>query len=154
MEKKKEEILKILNKDARTSVKEISEKLDISKKKIEDKIKELKDEGIIKGFYPILDSTKLGYNTTACILVKIGKGKFQVVEKRLSGYDEAKVVYGLTGRYDALVVGKFEDKDHLNQFIDLLHRIGGVEDTETFIVLDEIKEDFRIRFSRESYWKS
>lgn len=154
MEKAKEEILKVLNKDARTPLEEISKKTEIPKEEIEKKINEMKKDGVIKGFYPALDASKLGYTTTACILVEISKGRFQVVEKKLSGYDEVKVVYGLTGKYDAIVIGKFEDNDHLNQFINLVHRIKGVKDTETFMALEVMKEDFRIRFSRESYWKS
>lgn len=154
MEKKEKEILKILNKDARTPVEEIAKKLDISKDEVSNKVEKLEEEGVIKRFMPVLDANKIGKTTTAVILVNISKGQYRVAEKKLSGYDEVKLVYGLTGEHDALVIGKFEDDQHLNRFINLMHRIPNIENTETSVVLEEVKEDFRLRFSRKSYWKT
>ena len=54
-------IIEILQKDARTTYTEIAKRLRVSESTIRKRVKQLEDDGIIKGYTINVDPTKLGY---------------------------------------------------------------------------------------------
>ena len=53
-------------------------------------------------------------------------------------------VYDVTGDNDAIIIAKFKNRQELNQFTKKLLSMSFVERTNTHIVLDTIKENFRL----------
>ena len=70
MDKLDLKIINALNKNARTSFREISRKLKISMTTVANRVKKLENEGIIKGYIPLIDLDKLGYNLLTIISAK------------------------------------------------------------------------------------
>ena len=62
------EILRILQEDAKTPVREIGRRIEAPITTVYSRIKRLEDSGVIEGYKPVLDSEKLGKPTTAFIL--------------------------------------------------------------------------------------
>ncbi len=72
----------------------------------------------------------------AYILVNIRAGMVLPVIEQLSRIEEVREVYSITGNYDALIHAQVNDvKDVHQRMIDRIHRIDGVTDTATYIVL-------------------
>ena len=54
-------------------------------------------------------------------------------------------VYDVTGSFDATLVCRFKNSTELNKFVKGLVLRKDVEATETHIVLNTVKEDFRLK---------
>jgi len=139
-----EKILKNLLVDARLSARQLALKLGMSTVTIISRIKKLEKEKIIKGYTARLDHEKLGYNLTAVIEVIARKNKLVEVEEELSGIENVCAVYDVTGNTDTLIIAKFKSREELSEFVKNLSSIRNVENTITHVVLNTVKEDFRL----------
>ncbi len=144
MDKIDEKILKNLLVDARLSARQLSLKLGMSTVTILSRIKKLEKAKIIKGYTSLLNHEKLGYDLTAVIEIIAKKDKIVQVEDELSDIENVCAVYDVTGNTDTLIIAKFKGREDLSKFIKNLSSISNVENTITHVVLNTVKEDFRL----------
>ena len=144
MDKIDEKILKNLLVDARLSARQLSLKLGMSTVTVLSRIKKLEKEKVIKGYTSLLDHEKLGYDLTAVIEIIAKKDKIVEVEDELSGIENVCAVYDVTGNTDTLIIAKFKGREDLSKFVKNLSSIPNVENTITHVVLNTVKEDFRL----------
>ena len=144
MDEVDEKILKNLLVDARLSARQLSLKLGMSTVTILSRIKKLEKEKIIKGYATILNHEKLGYDLTAIIEIIAKKDKIIEVENQLSSMENVCAVYDVTGSTDTLIIAKFKSRENLSSFVKNLSAIPNVENTITHVVLNTVKEDFRL----------
>lgn len=144
MDKIDEKILKNLLVDARLSARQLSLKLGMSTVTVLSRIKKLEKEKIIKGYTSLLDHEKLGYDLTAVIEIIAKKDKLLEVEEKLSKIENVCAVYDVTGNTDILIIAKFKEREEVSKFVKNLSSIPNVENTITHIVLNTVKEDFRL----------
>jgi len=138
---------KILNEilnDSRLSYRQIAKKLKISTGTVLNRIKQLQNNNIIKYYTTILDHEKLGYDLSVIIEIKVSKGKLIDIEKIISKHPNVCAVYDTTGLNDAFIIAKFKTKNQLNAFVKGLLEMEFVERTNTHLILNTIKEDFRL----------
>ncbi|WP_054840972.1 Lrp/AsnC family transcriptional regulator [Thermococcus peptonophilus] len=134
-------ILMILQKNSRTPpLREISKEVGLAESTIYERIKKLKEKGIIKKFTVILDPNALGFNILAFILIKAKAGMYGHVADQLKKYPEICEVYETTGDYDMIVKIRTRSSSELNEFLDKMGSIEGVEATHTMVVLKVHKE--------------
>lgn len=139
-----EKILKNLMVDARVSARQLALKMGMSTVTIISRIKKLEKNNFIIGYAARLDHQKLGYDITAMIEVKAEKGKMIEVENKIAKLENVCAVYDVTGTTDTIIIAKFKNRDALGKFVKELATIHNIVSTNTHIVLNEIKEDFRI----------
>ncbi|MBS7604854.1 MAG: Lrp/AsnC family transcriptional regulator [Candidatus Bathyarchaeia archaeon] len=139
------EIIRMLQDDARISLRRIAEKLNVSETTIFIRIKKLLEKNIIKRFTAIVSPEALGKKITAFILINADPKKIQNVLNTLSKMDDVYEVYDVTGSYYAIVKVRTEDQNKLAKIIDEIGLIDGVISTETALVLRSIKEENRIK---------
>ena len=144
MDKIDEKILKNLLVDARLSARQLSLKLGMSTVTILSRIKKLEKAKIIKGYTSLLNHEKLGYDLTAVIEIIAKKDKIVQVEDELSEIENVCAVYDVTGNTDTLIIAKFKGREDLSKFVKNLSSILNVENTITHVVLNTVKEDFRL----------
>lgn len=137
-------ILKNLLVDARLSARQLAYKLGLSTVTVLTRIKKLEQKKIITGYTARLDHQILGYDLAAIIEIKTAKGKMLEIENKIAENENVCAVYDITGPADILLIGKFKNRDELSRFVKSLSTIPNVENTETHIVLNTIKEDFRL----------
>ena len=137
-------IIKNLLVDARLSARQLAHKIGLSTVTVLSRIKKLEQKKIITGYTARLDHQILGYDLTAIIEVKTTKGKMLEIENKIAENENVCAVYDVTGPADILVISKFKNRDELSKFVKSLSTITNVENTETHIVLNSIKEDFRL----------
>ncbi|MBC7126667.1 MAG: Lrp/AsnC family transcriptional regulator [Candidatus Methanosuratincola petrocarbonis] len=139
-------ILRELQEDAMTSYRDIAEKLNLSVGTVHNRIKRLKEIGLIKSFSAIVDAEKLGYGLTAIVLMQVEGEKIVEVEEKLATSKSIIAVYDTTGEFDIIAIGKFKNREDLNTFIKDVLKIQSIKRTVTSIALNVVKEDLRIRF--------
>jgi len=66
------------------------------------------------------------------------------VENEIAKLPNTCLVYDVTGDYDAIVVAKFRNRKELNNFVKTILSLNYVERTNTHVVLNSVKEDFRL----------
>jgi DNA-binding Lrp family transcriptional regulator len=138
-------ILKVLQEDSRLSFNKIATKLKISTGTAYNRIKNLEEKGIIKGYSVLVDNEKLGYSMTALILIQAEGIHLVKVENEIAKIKNVVSVYDITGDYDVAIIARFRDRIGLNNFVKKLLTISYVKRTVTNVVLNVVKEDLRIQ---------
>jgi DNA-binding Lrp family transcriptional regulator len=137
-------ILKELLINSKRSYHQLASILDVSPTTILKRIKTLERSGLIKYYSAILDHKMLGFSITAIIEVSSRDGKILDIDDEIAKNSSVCAVYDTTGIYDAIVIAKFKSIEELDSFIKDLNNTEGIEKTNTHIVLNTIKEDFRL----------
>lgn len=126
-----EKILEILKKNSKRSYTNISEELDVSEATVRNRVNNLVEENVIKNFTINLGRS---YNHSAYILVKVSTTID--FEKLIDQLPENLEVNEVTGKYDLFVKAERNTKDSLNEIIDDIRKLKGVENTVTHSILD------------------
>lgn len=137
-------ILKELVSNSRSSFRQIARRCKVSIATVSSRVKKLEKTGIIKGYTIMLDHEKLGYELTAITEITVSKGKLLEVEKEISHMPNVCGVYDVTGLTDTIVLAKFKNRKELSRFCKSLLAMEFIERTNTHIVLNTVKEDFRL----------
>ena len=137
-------IIKNLLVDARLSSRQLAHKLSLSTVTVISRIKKLQQKKIIKGYTARLDHELLGYDITGIIEITTRKGKMLEIESELSENENVCGVYDITGSSDIMMIAKFKTRKELSRFIKKISSIQNVENTITHMVLNTVKEDFRL----------
>ncbi|ASI99880.1 AsnC family transcriptional regulator [Thermococcus celer Vu 13 = JCM 8558] len=142
-------ILSLLQQNARLSYREIARELKVAVGTVYNRIKRMEEEGIIKGFAPLVDYEKLGFGLTAVIGVKAQGRKIVEIEREIARNDRVLIVYDITGEFDIVVVAKFKDRADMNRFVKWLLSLDGVEKTNTSVAMQVVKEDPRLKLTED-----
>lgn len=139
-------ILRALNQDARKSYREIAKESGYALSTVSGRIKRLEDAGVIQGYAPILDPTRLGFDLVVIVGVKIASGRLLEAQKRIGKLARVYAVYDTTGDWDSMILARFRDREELNAFIKELLTLPYVERTGTQLVLNTVKDEKRVLF--------
>ena len=137
-------VIRALNKNARKSFREVAREVGSSVTAVCHKVKRLEESGAIKGYIPVLDPVRLGFDLIAIIAVRISKGKLLETQQKIAEEACLSAVYDVTGEWDSLLVGHFRDRTELNDFIKRLLSLPHVDRSVTHIVLNTVKEERRL----------
>lgn len=131
-------ILCELDLDARQSASKIAKKLRVSKETVNFRINRLLRRGIIKGFFPLLDTTKIG-RFFFKIFIKFheltSKRKEEVLDF-FASYPQMAQVLLLEGKFDVQLFFLAENNSDLMQFLEKMNLFCGkdIKAKETLIV--------------------
>jgi len=142
------EILEVLEKDARTSPEEIARMLGKPPKAIKSEIKKLEKDGIILKYKTIINkeiSSDEHTEVRALIEVKLTPQKnlgFDHLAERIYQFPEVTSCYLMSGTYDLLVVVEGKSLHTVSDFVaSKLAPMENVRGTVTHFILKKYKED-------------
>jgi len=142
-------ILKELMVDARQSFRDLAKKTQASVVTVSQRVKKMEKAGVIKGYSAQVSHESLGYEITTVTEVTVSKGRVLEVEKEIAKLPHVCAVYDVTGIEDSIVIAKFKNRSELSDFTKAVLVIPHVERTNTHVVLNTPKEDFRNPFLME-----
>lgn len=148
MNKKKpldERILEELKANSRQSFRALALKLGVSPASVIQHIKALEEKGVIQGFGVDLNYPALGYDLMGIIRVTIHKGALLSVQKEIAKIPEVVSVYDVTGDADSLVIVRVKHRGDLSRIVKKILKLENVERSNTQIVLNVIKENYRLQ---------
>jgi len=137
-------IIGLLQEDSRLSFNRIAKELGISVGTAYNRIRGLEEKGVLRGYTAIIDPVKVGYPLTAIILIQAEGKHLLEVESEIARMSNVISVYDITGEFDVAVTARFKDRFDLNKFIKALLKMPYVKRTVTNVVLNVVKEDFRV----------
>ena len=141
----KTKILELLEKNAKLSIKEIAEELEIKEKDALQLVGELEADHVICGYAAIINWDKITEEKcNALIEVKVtpqrGTG-FDRIADRISRFDEVDSIYLISGGYDFMVIINGKSMKEVSSFVfNKLATIDYVQSTATHFVLKKYKD--------------
>jgi len=135
-------ILERLQADGSQTYAEIGAAAGLSASAVNDRLKRLRAEGVIRRMTAEVDPAALGLTLLAFVLVAInepvGESRFRSAMKETP---EVLECHHLTGDFSYLLKLRLRDTAHLEQFLmDRLKPLAGVARTHTLIALSSVKE--------------
>ena len=110
------QIIALLQGDSRLSFNKLAKKLGVSVGTAYNRVKTLEALGVVKGYTVVLDTSKLGFELTAIILIQAAGKHLLDVEREIANTANVIAVYDIAGEHDAAVVAKFKDRTSLNKY--------------------------------------
>jgi DNA-binding Lrp family transcriptional regulator len=127
--------------DGRASLRSLAEELDVSVTTVSNHLRDLEDEGVIRGYTPIVDYEALEYDVTAVVQLKVEGSALPEITERLKDQKQMTSVYEVTGDYDVIAIGKFRDTDGMNRQIKQLLTDQDIRESNTAVVLNAVVEN-------------
>tara|TARA_Y100000310_G_C20645970_1_gene796581 strand:+ start:961 stop:1419 length:459 start_codon:yes stop_codon:yes gene_type:complete len=115
---------------------ELASKCSIALGTVNNRLKKLRELGIIKKKTIRVDYEKLGYMIEVIIDLKINKGEFHNVAKDFSENPNVFMVIDMTGDYDAEILARFHTRRQLDAFVKKVQQNPAVENTRTRLILN------------------
>jgi DNA-binding Lrp family transcriptional regulator len=148
------DILKILESDARTNVKQIAGATGISEAEVIKTIQKAEQDQVILKYKTIINWDKVGYeHVFALIEVKVTPQRdvgFDSIAERIYRFPQAHTVYLLSGTFDLLVIVTGKTIQDVANFVSQkLAPIEGIQSTVTHFMLKKYKEDGEILGARD-----
>ena len=132
-------ILRILQGNARTSYREIQDKLGISIGTIHNRISKLKKNSVIEGYTLRLNNEKLGYKLAFLIRINCD-GKFtEEILNDLTQIPEVCSIFHTTGEQSAALICRFKESEDVHEFIRNLNQKEYITRTNSNMILKEYK---------------
>ena len=132
-------IIEILSKDSRTAFLQIAKKLKVSESTIRKRVANLKENGSIKKFSLVVDTSKIGFENIALIGVDVSSEKYLDVAKKLTEFDEIKYVASSTGDHMFMLEVWSKNADGLRAVSEKIKGIDGVTRICPAIIKDTLK---------------
>ena len=133
-------ILKVLEVDARTSLRKIADEVGVALGTVSNRVRRLESLGVIRGYAVLLDPEKAGWGLSVVIGLRIEKGRLIEVQEKIAKDNRVYGVYDVTGDYDSMVLARAVNRDDLDDLTKSVLSISGIERSVTHLVLNSVKE--------------
>lgn len=139
-------IIELIKENCKLSTRKIAKKNSIPITTVYNRIKRLETEGVIKKYSAVIDEKKIGKILTAYILIRYDVSNWgkkpaeEELKKQLICLPNIEEVKFLLGRYEILLKIHTKDiKEIRGVILGKLRDIPGVGNSETFVVLEDVK---------------
>ena len=95
-----QKILRILQGDASISQETIAHEVGTSVGTVSNRIKRMREDGIITRFVPAIDARALGFDICALIDIRIAGGHMEEVQQAFCDHPNVCSIYDITGEYE------------------------------------------------------
>jgi Lrp/AsnC family leucine-responsive transcriptional regulator len=124
-------MVEILVDDARISVKELAQRVNLSSPSVSERLRRLEERGVIRSFTVDIDPQAMGYTLQAIVRIKPLPGKLNAVQKLIEEIPEFSECDKVTG--DDCFFGRLHLRS-IAQLDQILDRIADKAETSTAIV--------------------
>jgi Lrp/AsnC family transcriptional regulator for asnA, asnC and gidA len=132
-------IIELLKTDSRQSYREIAKTLNISHVNVSNRIKQLEEAGVIRGYTVVLDPDNLDYYPL-CLRISAESGyDLSKIGKEISQHDDINVVLRVSGECEILALAMCGNRKKAIELLNKINNIEGISKAESHIVLDAVK---------------
>ncbi len=124
-------IVEILDRDARISLKDLAQQVNLSSPSASERLRRLEERGVIRAFTVDIDPAALGYTLQAIVRIRPLPGKLHIVQKLIEEIPEFVECDKVTG--DDCFVARLYLRS-IGQLDGILDRIAEKAETSTSIV--------------------
>ncbi|KIA95131.1 AsnC family transcriptional regulator [Pedobacter kyungheensis] len=144
LSKQEIELLRILQKDSKFEITTLTERLNMSRTSVYERIKKLESEGYIKDYVALVDPKKVGLNFMVIVNVSLNSQRIEYVEEfleKVNGLEEIMEAYVTGGIFDVILKVVVKDPDAFNDFVTRkLSVIPNISKIQSSFVMRQIKQ--------------
>ena len=148
LDKKDLAILKLLQQNARITVKEISEKIHLSTTPVHERIKWMEEQGVIKQYVTLLDHSKVKKGLMVICYVSLkehSKNAGNKFIKTIHELNEVTECYNISGEFDFMLKVVCEDMNAYYDFhVNKLSQIENMGHVQSIFVMGVIKQTHQL----------
>lgn len=134
------QIIRLLQKNARSSISEISSQVNLSIPATSDRIRKIEAAGIITQYTAIVDPAVLNQKLTAFMFISLEKPRFSDnFVNFVNTQDEILECNYVAGDFDYLIKIVTESTDTLERLLRSIKSVPGVQKTQTIVTLCTVK---------------
>ncbi|HHC6546491.1 TPA: leucine-responsive transcriptional regulator Lrp [Vibrio parahaemolyticus] len=136
-------ILNELQKDGRISNVELSKRVGLSPTPCLERVRRLERQGYITGYTALLNPQFLDASLLVFVEITLNRGAPDVFEQFNSAVqklDDIQECHLVSGDFDYLLKTRVSDMGAYRRLGDTLLRLPGVNDTRTYVVMEEVKQ--------------
>jgi DNA-binding Lrp family transcriptional regulator len=136
-------ILERVEEDFDVSLETLAEELDLSKSAVHYRLNNLKESGVIEGITADVDPLAFGLELVAITDVSVTHeaGYSEELGQELLSIQGVEQVYYTMGDVDFVVISRIQTRDQLNELIDRIVALDGVNETSSKFVMEEFDND-------------
>ena len=132
MDEVDKEIVSILEEDARASFTDIADRIGVSEGTVRNRVDSLEEDGVIEKYTVEINSAN---SISAFISVNVSADRsFDAIT---SEFPDNLEIYEVAGDIDLIVNVERDTSEKVNQVVDEIRAVEGVESTQTYMVLSE-----------------
>jgi Lrp/AsnC family leucine-responsive transcriptional regulator len=139
IDEKDKDILAAMMGAGRATFGEIGNQVGLAASSVHDRVRKLEQRGVIKGYGPHLDPTKLDLKMLAFVRVVTNR-TCRALSQDLQGWQEIEELHAVAGEECVLLKVRAADPEQMEDFLDRLRSVPGVERTQSTIVLRTLWE--------------
>ncbi|WP_207459579.1 Lrp/AsnC ligand binding domain-containing protein [Azospirillum sp. SYSU D00513] len=136
-------ILRELQEDGKITNVELARRVNLSAAACLERVKRLQSEGFIRKYTALLDPQKLGASLMVFVEVVLDRttpARFDDFKKAVLRMPQVMECHMVAGGFDYLVKARVRDMTEYRAFLgEFLANAGGVRETHTYVVMEEIK---------------
>jgi Lrp/AsnC family transcriptional regulator, leucine-responsive regulatory protein len=141
-------ILKLLQQNARITVKEISEKVHLSTTPVHERIKRMEDDGVIKQYATLVDNAKVKKGLMVICYVSLRQHSKTSGDKFIKAINELNEViecYTISGEFDFILKVVSENMDAYYDFhVNKLSQVENMGKVQSVFVMGVIKQTHQL----------
>ena len=137
---KDEELLSILRCNARASVSDIARATGVSRTAIQNRLTKLESSGVIKAYSIVLGSEYSNKLISANVSLKVNPNLRRNICIALRKIHNISHIYSISGEYDLLATIQAQTLEKLNEILNMVCSLEGIERTNSSIILDTVFE--------------
>ena len=143
MEETDRRLLKVLQADGRITNQELARRCNLSPAACFERVKRLRERGLIVGYKAVLDPQKLDLSLLIFVEVHLDRTTEETFDRFADHVRRAPEVlecHMVAGGFDYLIKARVKDMAAYRAFLgDVLVQMPGVRETRTYAVLEEVK---------------
>ncbi len=141
-------MLRILEENARISVKELAEKVHLSATPVHERLRRLEATGVIKSYSAVLDARKLGKSLMVICYVSLKQHSKKAGSrfiKDIQGMDAVVECLTISGNFDFMLKVICADMDDYYHFhVHELSALDNVANVQSTFVMGVVKQSYRL----------
>lgn len=135
-------ILELIEADFDVSLETVAQKLDLSKSAVHYRVKKLKENRVIRGVTADVDPLALGLEMVAITDISVSheEGYSENIGEDIMNILGVEELYYTMGDIDFVAISRVQTRDQLNDLIEEIVAIDGVNETSSKFVMEEFHD--------------
>jgi DNA-binding Lrp family transcriptional regulator len=130
-----QDLLKLLQENSRRTVSDIAKKMGLSRATVQHKMERLERTGVIQGYTIKINPILERQNVSAYVMISVVPKKNNPIVRQLLRIPQMEMLCTISGQYDMIAKITESTTQILDQTLDKIANLDGVEKTLSHIVL-------------------
>lgn len=138
-------IIKLLQKNARVTASEIASEINLSVPAVSERLKKLEASGVIMQYTAIVDPEHFNKALMALVFVTLERPRFSdIFAEFVMEQNDILECHYLAGDYDYALKVVTENTATLQELLNRIKSVQGVQDTRTIVILSTAKNNYSV----------